>query len=60
MKSSFHTANGMQTTYRSVSGILVKVGDEVEQGQALATAAENEWNPTAGVHFNLKCMKMVY
>ena len=47
-------SNGMQTKYRSVSGILVKVGDEVEQGQALATAAENEWNPTAGIHLQFE------
>ena len=47
-------SNGMQTTYRSVAGILVKVGDEVEQGQALATAAENEWNPTAGIHLQFE------
>ncbi|WP_313893371.1 M23 family metallopeptidase [Psychrobacillus sp.] len=47
-------ANGMQTKYRSVSEILVKVGDTVEQGQALATAAENEWNPTAGIHLQFE------
>ncbi|MFJ8065552.1 peptidoglycan DD-metalloendopeptidase family protein [Psychrobacillus sp. NPDC096426] len=49
-------ANGMQTKYRSVTGILVKVGDEVEQGQALATATENEWNPTAGVHLQFEIL----
>ena len=43
-------ANGMVTKYRSVTGVLVKVGDQVEQGQALATSTENEWNPTAGNH----------
>lgn len=47
-------ANGMQTKYRSVTGILVKVGDAVEQGQPLATAAENEWNPSAGVHLQFE------
>lgn len=47
-------ANGMQTKYRSVTGILVKVGDVVEQGQALATSSENEWNPTAGVHLQFE------
>lgn len=50
-------ANGMQTKYRSVAGILVKAGDEVEQGQALGTAAENEWNPTAGVHLQFEVLE---
>lgn len=47
-------ANGMQTKYRSVTGILVKVGDEVEQGQAIATATENDWNPNAGIHLHFE------
>lgn len=42
--------NGLLTSYSSLSGILVKKGDVVKQGQALATTTENEWNPTAGVH----------
>jgi stage II sporulation protein Q len=42
--------NGLSTSYRSVSGILVKKGDKVKQGQTMATTTENEWNPTAGVH----------
>lgn len=50
-------ANGMQTKYRSVTGILVKVGDVVEQGQALATSTENEWNPTAGVHLQFEVLE---
>lgn len=50
-------ANGMQTKYRSVTGILVKAGDVVEQGQALATAAENEWNPNAGIHLQFEVLK---
>jgi len=50
-------ANGMQTKYRSVTGILVKVGDEVEQGQAMATSTENEWNPTAGVHLQFEVLE---
>ena len=37
-------ADGMKTIYRSVTGILVKKGEEVDQGQVLATATENEWN----------------
>ncbi len=51
-----HT-DGLKTIYRSVSEILVKEGDEVEQGQPLATATENEWNPTAGVHLHFEVQK---
>ncbi|WP_318617020.1 M23 family metallopeptidase [Sporosarcina sp. YIM B06819] len=43
-------ADGLTTIYRSVTGIQVKQGDEVSQGQALATASENGWNSTAGIH----------
>ncbi|MFJ7825526.1 peptidoglycan DD-metalloendopeptidase family protein [Psychrobacillus sp. NPDC096623] len=50
-------ANGMVTKYRSVTGILVKAGDVVEQGDSLATAAENEWNPTAGVHLQFEVLQ---
>ena len=42
--------NGMQTKYQSVADILVKEGDEVAQGDQIATAQENEWNQAAGVH----------
>ncbi|NYF23507.1 M23 family metallopeptidase [Sporosarcina sp. JAI121] len=47
-------ADGVKTVYRSVTGILVKKGDEVEQGQALGTSAQNEWNPTAGIHLHFE------
>jgi stage II sporulation protein Q len=47
-------ADGLKTIYRSVTGILVKKGDEVIQGQPLATATENEWNPTAGIHLHFE------
>ncbi|MEK3978740.1 M23 family metallopeptidase [Psychrobacillus sp. FSL K6-2836] len=50
-------ANGMVTKYRSVTGILVKAGDVVEQGDSLATAAENEWNPTAGIHLQFEVLQ---
>lgn len=43
-------ANGLKTVYGSVSEVLVKEGDEVAQGDPLATSTQNEWNPTAGVH----------
>ncbi len=46
--------NGLLTNYRSVKEILVKAGDLVHQGQALATATSNEFNPTAGVHLQFE------
>lgn len=47
-------ADGMKTVYSSVTGILVKKGDEVEQGEAIATASQNEWNPAAGTHLHFE------
>lgn len=49
-------ADGMKTVYSSLTEVLVKVGDEVEQGQPLATTAANEWNPTAGVHLHFEVL----
>ena len=49
-------ADGMQTVYSSVTEVLVKPGDEVVQGQALATTTENEWNPTAGIHLHFEVL----
>lgn len=46
--------DGLVTQYRSVKEILVKVGDHVQQGQAMATSTENEFNPTAGVHLQFE------
>lgn len=46
--------NGLLTRYRSVVEIQVKQGDLVQQGQALATAAENDFNATAGVHLQFE------
>ena len=43
-------ADGMKTVYSSLTGVLVKAGDEVAQGDPLATTTQNEWNPAAGVH----------
>ncbi|WP_210470115.1 M23 family metallopeptidase [Sporosarcina sp. 6E9] len=43
-------ADGMQTVYSSMTGVLVKEGDEVAQGEPLAMTTQNEWNPAAGVH----------
>lgn len=49
--------DGLKTYYRSVTGILVKEGDEIQQGEVLATTAENEWNPQAGVHLHFEVEK---
>ncbi|MEL3960163.1 M23 family metallopeptidase [Lysinibacillus endophyticus] len=49
--------NGMETQYSSVTDILVKEGDTVEQGQPLATTTENEWNPTAGNHLHFQVLQ---
>lgn len=48
--------NGEQTHYSSVKDILVKKGDKVSQGQAIATATENEWNQAAGVHMHFEVL----
>ncbi|MFJ7934322.1 peptidoglycan DD-metalloendopeptidase family protein [Sporosarcina sp. NPDC096371] len=43
-------ADGLTTVYRSVTDVLVKEGDEVSQGESLATSTANDWNATAGIH----------
>ncbi|WP_262174333.1 M23 family metallopeptidase [Saccharococcus sp. Marseille-Q5394] len=50
-------ANGMTTIYSSLTGILVKEGDEVTQGQSLGTATSNEWNTVAGTHLHFEVHK---
>ena len=47
-------ANGISTIYSSLTGILVKEGDEVVQGQSLGTATSNEWNAKAGTHLHFE------
>lgn len=42
--------NGMETYYRSVTEIKVAIGDEVVQGDVMATSSTNHWNTTAGNH----------
>ena len=49
--------DGLKTIYRSVTGILVKEGEEIQQGEVLATTEENEWNPQAGVHLHFEVQK---
>ncbi|WP_342508490.1 peptidoglycan DD-metalloendopeptidase family protein [Sporosarcina sp. FSL K6-2383] len=47
-------ANGLTTIYSSVTAIQVKPGDEVSQGQSLATTSENKWNTVAGIHLQFE------
>lgn len=49
--------NGYSTIYNSVGEILVKEGDQVTQGEPLATTIENESNPNAGVHLHFQVKK---
>ena len=49
--------DGLKTTYGSVAGILVKEGDDIQQGEVLATTEDNEWNPQAGVHLHFEVTK---
>ena len=49
-------ADGMKTVYSSLTAVLVKEGDEVAQGDALATTSQNDWNPTAGVHLHFQVL----
>ena len=50
-------ANGLETRYSSVVDIVVKEGDQVLQGQPIATTTENEWNPSAGVHLHFEVLE---
>ncbi|KYG90249.1 M23 family metallopeptidase [Metasolibacillus sp. FSL H7-0170] len=50
-------ANGMETRYSSITDIVVKEGDEVVQGQPLATTMDNDWNPTAGIHLHFEVLE---
>ncbi|MEK4629915.1 MAG: M23 family metallopeptidase [Solibacillus sp.] len=49
--------NGMQTRYHSVADILVKEGDQVSQGEQIATSQENEANPAVGIHLHFEVLE---
>lgn len=51
-----HT-DGLTTIYSSLTGILVKEGDQVTQGQSLGTATSNEWNAAAGTHLHFQVLE---
>jgi stage II sporulation protein Q len=48
---------GIVTQYQSVKDMNVKVGDKVEQGQALAKAGQSLFNQEAGVHVHFEIRK---
>lgn len=49
-------ADGLKTVYGSVTGILVNKGDKISQGDPIATASSNEWNPSAGTHLHFEVL----
>jgi stage II sporulation protein Q len=48
---------GIVTQYQSVKDIKVKVGQEVKQGQVLATAGQSLFNEKAGTHVHFEIRK---
>jgi stage II sporulation protein Q len=48
---------GIVTQYQSVTDIDVKVGDQVDQGQALAKAGKSLYNEEAGTHLHFEIRK---
>ncbi|NHM30066.1 M23 family metallopeptidase [Neobacillus terrae] len=48
---------GIVTQYQSVKDMKVKVGDQVEQGQVLASAGQSLFNEKAGVHVHFEIRK---
>lgn len=49
--------DGVMTRYQSVTDIKVAVGDEVKQGDTLATAGKSQINEEAGVHVHFEIRK---
>jgi stage II sporulation protein Q len=48
---------GIVTQYQSVKDMKIKVGDQVEQGQAIAKAGQSLFNEKAGVHVHFEIRK---
>ncbi|MBT2727717.1 M23 family metallopeptidase [Bacillus sp. ISL-75] len=48
---------GIVTQYQSVKDIKIKVGEEVKQGQVLATAGQSLFNEKAGTHVHFEIRK---
>lgn len=49
--------DGVVTRYQSVTDIKVAVGDQVKQGQAIATAGKSQINEDAGTHVHFEIRK---
>jgi stage II sporulation protein Q len=49
--------DGVVTRYQSVTDIQVAVGDEVKQGDVLATASKSQINEAAGTHVHFEIRK---
>lgn len=47
-------ANKMVTVYQSLDNVNVKIGDEVAQGQVIATAGRNVLEKDAGIHLHFE------
>jgi stage II sporulation protein Q len=45
------------TRYSSIKDMKVAIGDEIEQGQAIATAGQSQFNEEAGVHVHFEIRK---
>jgi stage II sporulation protein Q len=48
---------GVVTVYQSLTGVQVKAGDVVKQGQVIAKAGQNEFNKEAGIHVHFEIRK---
>jgi stage II sporulation protein Q len=46
--------NGLVTVYQSLTDLKVQVGDEVEQGDAIAAAGQSELEPNEGAHVHFE------
>jgi stage II sporulation protein Q len=46
--------NGLVTVYQSLTDLKVQVGDEVEQGDLIASAGQSESEPSEGVHLHFE------
>jgi stage II sporulation protein Q len=48
---------GVVTQYQSVKDMKIKVGDQVKQGQVIATAGQSLYNKNAGIHVHFEIRK---
>jgi stage II sporulation protein Q len=47
-------SNGLVTVYQSLTDLKVQVGDEVEQGDLIASAGQSESEPSEGAHVHFE------